>query len=220
MRISGGSWRGRSLVSPSDQRVRPTSERIRQVLFNMLGEQLHHARVLDLFAGTGALGLEGLSRGAGWATFVDNHPASLKLLQTNIERCQAQEWVRVVKGSVLSPGTFARLSQGLAASDKGSISAEETLATGAGPPFDLIFLDPPYGRNLVEGALVALARAGEKLLAGEALAISPHEVEMTPPRGIDGWHFHQTRTHGSTSLTFWRWGRPEAGRDQEEQNDS
>src|SRR5690606_34113286 len=95
MRIVGGRYRGRKLLLPEDKRIRPTADRTREALFNILahdrdmqsehGQLPRDARVLDVFAGTGALGLEALSRGAGHATFMDNHPGSLKIIRANIQ---------------------------------------------------------------------------------------------------------------------------------------
>ncbi len=141
MRIVAGSLRGRRLVAPAGQTTRPTGERLRQAVFDMLTHApwggralLDGALVLDLFAGTGALGLEALSRGAGRAEFFENDRAALAALHTNIAACGVQDRALVVAGDATRP------AQGAAAG--------------------LVFLDPPYGLGLVNRTLRALREAG------------------------------------------------------------
>ncbi|HUN40069.1 MAG TPA: 16S rRNA (guanine(966)-N(2))-methyltransferase RsmD [Acetobacteraceae bacterium] len=151
MRIVGGMWRGRALTAPSGQATRPTADRVRQALFDMLlhapwgGSQvLDGARVLDAFAGTGALGLESLSRGAAFATFVEQDRAALAALRRNIAACRAEERTKVV--------------------------AADVLAVARGEPCGMVFLDPPYGRNLVPLAVERLRAMG--WLAPKALVVA------------------------------------------------
>jgi len=148
VRIIGGAHRGRALASigkgDAAAHLRPTSDRVREALFNVLaggyGDPASGARVLDLFAGTGALGLEALSRGAATATFVESGRTALSLLRENIARCGAGETARVLPLDARRPGP------------------------NPGAPHDLVFLDPPYGKGLGEAALgAALAEdAGER----------------------------------------------------------
>ncbi len=156
MRIVAGKHRGLSLATPKDARVRPTSDRVREALFNVLahndfgvGFSIEGARVLDLFAGTGALGLEALSRGASYVLFVDDHFESRGLIRRNVEAAHAtgatKIWRRDATGLGEMPGN-------------------------AGGPFDLVFLDPPYRKGLVELALVS-ARDG-KWFAPNALVVA------------------------------------------------
>ena len=105
MRIVGGQFGGRRLLMPKDQRVRPTADRVREAWMSILGEALDGARVLDLFAGSGALGLEALSRGAGSATFVELNPPSLKALESNIAALGVGDRVTVHRGDAIR---FAR----------------------------------------------------------------------------------------------------------------
>jgi len=140
-RIIAGAWRGRRLVAPDGLGTRPTSSRARQAAFDMLGhaawaghDVLRRARVLDVFAGTGAYGLEALSRGAPAATFIEQDRAALAALRQNIAACRAEAAARVV--------------------------AADAHAPPAGTPHDLVFLDPPYGQNAVPRALAALGAAG------------------------------------------------------------
>ena len=121
MRIVGGKWAGRHLTSPADRRVRPTAEHVRDAWLAMLEPELRGARVLDLFAGTGALGLEAMSRGASSADFVETRPASLHALKANVAALRVREKTRIFKKDALP---FA------AALEAGS--------------YDLAFADPPY----------------------------------------------------------------------------
>ena len=129
MRIIAGQYRGSKLVSPDDGRIRPTSDRVRESLFSILGN-VHGKRVLDLFAGTGALGIEALSRGATHATFVDTSNDALTIIRKNLER--VDEDVRVVASKV--PKVFGQLDG----------------------TYDLVFLDPPYETDLIVAALDGL----------------------------------------------------------------
>jgi 16S rRNA (guanine966-N2)-methyltransferase len=135
MRIVAGEFGGRRLVVPRDGRVRPTADRVREAWMSILAPELPGARVLDLFAGSGALGLEALSRGATHATFVELAPASLEALRGNIEALGVGERVTVRRGDAL------RFAQGL----------------GAGE-YDVAFADPPYSAEAAD-RLVALFRA-------------------------------------------------------------
>jgi 16S rRNA (guanine966-N2)-methyltransferase len=141
VRIIAGAWRGRNLIAPAGETTRPTADRVRQALFDMLMHApwggrsvIEGAAVLDGFAGTGALGLEALSRGATSACLVDSDPAALRALRANIAACKAMGRCQVVAGDMLS------ISPGAAAT--------------------LIFLDPPYGQALVPRALDCLRQAG------------------------------------------------------------
>lgn len=127
MRIVGGKHAGRHLTSPADRHVRPTSEHVRDELLSYLQPRLKGARVLDLFAGTGALGLEALSRGAAYADFVENRPASLHALKANVAALRVREKARIFKKDALP------------------FAAE--LEAGA---YDLAFCDPPYESRMLD----------------------------------------------------------------------
>lgn len=139
MRIVAGAFKGRRLASPKDKRVRPTSDRLRESLFNRLAHRndvaIAGSRVADLFAGTGALGLEALSRGAAEAVFVEQSPAAIRLIRNNIAALG-------VEGRTQALAVDARKLPKAAA------------------PFDLVFLDPPYGKTLLPPALSALRNQG------------------------------------------------------------
>jgi len=178
MRIIAGAWRGRVLNGPAGT-TRPTADRVRQALFDMLMHApwggrtvMDNAEVLDLFAGTGALGLEALSRGAKHATFVETDRAALAVLRGNIAVCRA------------------------AAS--ATVTAADALTLRPGKPASLVFLDPPYGKDLIPKAMAQLRLAGR--LAPGALAVAETGREE-PPLPVEPL---ATRDHGAARLTFWR----------------
>lgn len=182
MRIVGGTFRGKALATPRSQAIRPTTDRTREALFNILAhahpEALEGARVLDLFAGTGALGLEALSRGAASALFIEESAEGRGLIRTNIEAMGLQGRARIFRRDATDLG------------DAGTIA-----------PFGLVFADPPYGRQLGERA-IASALAGGWLTA-QALVII-EEAAASPfvaPPGID---LIDRRDYGETTITFCR----------------
>lgn len=159
MRIIAGAWRGRNLAAPPGSETRPTADRVRQALFDTLLHApwggrgvIENASVLDVFAGTGSLGLEALSRGARFVRFFEQDGAALKALRTNIAACRAERSCSVIAGNVL---------------------AVRPDASGPRRPGDLasmVFVDPPYGNDLVPAALRRLADAG--FIAPDALVVA------------------------------------------------
>jgi 16S rRNA (guanine966-N2)-methyltransferase len=192
MRIVAGDWRGRTLIAPPGSATRPTADRVRQALFDMLMHAdwggravIEGAAVLDVFAGTGALGLEALSRGAASACFIENDTAALKALRANVAACKAGDRVEILAGDALSlpkgggparhghagPGHLSRHSAGIGGPDEpghddraGHRTTNDDgksvrwAATDARA--SLVFLDPPYGQNLVPRALARLRDVG------------------------------------------------------------
>ena len=166
MRIVGGRHRGRALVAPQSQDIRPTSDRLRESLFNILahayGDPLTGARVLDLFSGTGALGLEALSRGAKFVLFVDNGAEARALLRNNVESLGLGGVTKVYRRDATDPGPAHPLE-----------------------PFSLVFLDPPYGKGLAEKSLAAL-RDGGWLTPGALLVVEEAKAAaFTAPEGFE-----------------------------------
>ena len=149
MRIIAGHARGRVLKSLKGQALRPTADRVRESLFSVLGERVAGARFLDLYAGAGAVGLEALSRGAEAAVFVESHRPAGLVIQENARLCGFEGQVRVI---------IAPVARGLA------------ILRAEGAVFDLIFVDPPYGRGEVGAALARLGQHPE-MLAEEGLLI-------------------------------------------------
>lgn len=148
MRVIGGSAKGQRLTSLPGENTRPTLDRVKESMFNMIQMHLYNAAVLDLFAGSGALGVESLSRGAKECYFVDEHRESMKVIRENLTK------TKLINYSTTLLMDFSRALE--------SIQRE-------GKSFDLIFLDPPYGKGLVEEALEIIANG--KLLAPEGLVI-------------------------------------------------
>ena len=182
MRIIGGASRGMRLspVGEGDAaaHLRPTSDRVRESIFNLLinggyGNPLRDARVLDVFAGTGALGLEALSRGAETAVFIENGATSTTILKRNIALMRAETRCEILRRDGLKPGL------------------------NPGQPFDVVFLDPPYGKGMGEVALAAL----RGWLAKEALVIWE---ENAPPQPPDGFETLDQRKYGDTHVTILR----------------
>ena len=182
MRIVGGRLRGRALAAPNSRAIRPTADRLREALFNILvhayGDPISGARVLDLFAGTGALGLEALSRGAVFALFVDDGADARALLRENVEALGLGGATRVFRRDAVKLGPAHPLE-----------------------PFSLAFLDPPYGRGLAEKAL-ASARAGG-WLTGDALVVVEEAVKagFAAPEGFDEL---ERRNYDDTALIMLR----------------
>ncbi len=190
MRIIGGRLRGLNLAAVGKRRagsqLRPTTDRVRESLFNLLlggrfGDPVTGARVLDLFAGTGALGLEALSRGAIFATFVENGRTASKILQENIARAAAEEESRLVRGDATR------------------------LVRAPVEPATLVFLDPPYRRELGGPALLA-ARSGGWIADGALIAWEEAD-EVAPPPGIARL---DARRFGDVCLTLCRMEAPGA----------
>jgi 16S rRNA (guanine966-N2)-methyltransferase len=180
MRVVGGRLRGRNLAAPASQAIRPTADRLRESLFNTLvhayGNPIEGARVLDLFAGTGALGIEAISRGAGFALFVDNGAEARALLRSNVEALGLGGVTKVFRRD----------------------------ATNLGPAhpveaFSLVFLDPPYGKGLAEKALASL-RDGGWLAPGALLVVEEAKAAgFAAPKGFEEL---ERRAYDDTELVF------------------
>jgi len=182
MRIVGGRLKGRALKGPAADAIRPTSDRLRETLFNILihsyGDSIEGARVLDLFAGTGAMAIEALSRGARFALFVDQSAEACALIRTNVETFGLGEATRILRRDARKLGA--------ASVDDG---------------FSLAFLDPPYGEGLAPQALVALRDGG--WLDNDALVLIEEaaQAEVTLP---EGFALIETRIYGDTQVMFAR----------------
>ncbi len=180
MRIIAGRFRGHALKTPKGWRTRPTSDRLRETLFNVLahsyGDAVVGARVLDLFSGTGALGLEALSRGAGFVLFVEEGAEARGVLRGNVEALGVAGQSRIFRRDATRLGP-----------------------AHPNPPFSLVFADPPYGKGLAEKALVS-ARDGGWLLP-DALIVTEEaaDAEFTVPEGFEEI---ETRVYGEAKLVF------------------
>jgi len=186
MRIVGGRFRGLQLADPGPgdpaAHLRPTADRVREAVFNLLthgpeGDRVAGARVLDLFAGTGALGLEALSRGAVQVTFVEDGVAGRALIRANVERMRAMGATRLFRRDATD------------------------LGPNRGPGFDLVFLDPPYGLGLGARSL-ASAQAGGWLAPGATVVWEENAPQPAPP----GFTALDARRYGETWVTLLRAG--------------
>lgn len=188
MRISGGALARRSLHAPAGLATRPTTDKVRQALFNILGPLPEGARVLDLFAGTGALGIEALSRGAGQVVFVEQDLAALSALRRNLQELALTGQAQVHAGEV---------SRFLA-----------KLAKGPGPGFALVLADPPYRDAAAQlPALLALLGAAPALLAPQATVVVEYEVQprasLSLAQGYGALQRADERVYGQTGLAFY-----------------
>ncbi len=175
MRIIAGAWRGRPIVAPPGEETRPTADRTRETLFSMLVSRLGSLdglRVADLFAGSGALGLEALSRGAAHVTFVERDAAALKAIRANLDR--------------------------LGAAARAEVRATSALALPPATPFDLILADPPYGEDPA-AVIAAIAKAGWLADGGWLSLETKRKRPVTAPAG---WTLDAERDTGPARLTL------------------
>jgi 16S rRNA (guanine966-N2)-methyltransferase len=179
VRIIGGELRGRRLLAPIGGKIRPTSDRVREAIFDILGPAWNFPRVLDLFAGTGALGIEAVSRGAGEVVFVEQGKDALTVLKGNLKALglKSRAWTLPVTAK-----------RGIA------ILAEKGLA------FNLILIDPPYGKDLVRKTLEEIARGCILAPAGVIVAEHSSRDEIIPPASLA---LSQQRRYGDTTVSFY-----------------
>lgn len=185
MRITGGDIRGRKLTGPKGSEshfLRPTSDRVREALFNILGSEVEGRVVLDLFAGTGSLGLEALSRGAAYALFVDQSSRSLSLIKRNVEACFPAERAGILRANLGSPSGFHKI---------------HTLCHGQ-PGFDLILLDPPYEKKLAIMALEMIDKTG--ILKPEGLVVVEERQNVVLPDTTGKLRIRTSKKYGETGL--------------------
>jgi 16S rRNA (guanine966-N2)-methyltransferase len=182
MRVVGGRLRGRTLSAPKDQAIRPTSDRLRESLFNILihvyGDPVGGARVLDLFAGTGALGIEAISRGAEFCLFVDDGAEARALIRQNVDTLGLGQVTRVFRRDATKLGAAHPVQ-----------------------PFGLVFLDPPYRKELAAPALVALRDGG--WLAPDALVVVEEAADAEVAVAL-GYEELERRTYDDTVIVFLR----------------
>src|SRR5215472_15058854 len=180
MRVVGGRLKGRNLASPASRDIRPTADRLRESVFNILvhayGNPVEGARVLDLFAGTGALGIEAISRSAAFALFVDNGAEARALLRNNVEALALGGVTKVFRRDATNLGPAHPL-----------------------PPSSLAFLDPPYGKGLAEKSLASL-RDGAWLVPGALLVVE--EAKAAGFSAPEGFAEMEQRAYDDTAFVF------------------
>ncbi len=191
MRITGGNARGRKLATPKSGQafIRPTCDRVREALFNILSDRVSGSTVLDLFAGTGAIGMEALSRGAVFALFVDHSAEAGRLIETNLRTCFHKP-----------SAAFVQLN--LAAAHLQTLQTRLPPAT----QFDLVFMDPPYQKNLAEQVLAMVEKA-DILAANALVVIEEHRSVILPPE-VGSLTVLDHRRYGETGI--WIYGRQPA----------
>lgn len=175
LRIAGGAARGVPLTEPRGLRLRPTSGMVREAIFNILADRVTDARVLDLYAGTGALGIEALSRGAAAAVFIDAEPASCKAILQSLSRTAFANRAQVIRGRLPS-----------------AISGAEGL-------FDIVLLDPPYQ---LESGPETLALAHTRL-APEGIVVYEHGSRYNPPERPAGLRLVERRVYGDSAIALY-----------------
>ena len=179
VRVISGSARGLKLNTPGDDRVRPTTDRVKESMFNIVQDWVYDSQVLDLFAGSGALGIEALSRGASQAVFCDNSLDSIKIIKSNIEKA------RVVDRSQIVSGDFKRCLRDMEAKNQS---------------FDMIFVDPPYYEGLFEEVLDTIRSC--KILEKDGIVIVEHDAKK-PIGQVEGLEVYKEKKYGITMLTFY-----------------
>lgn len=184
MRVTAGLYGGRNLATPRDMRVRPTADKVRQAVYNILSHQdfgngfvLEGARVIDLFAGTGAMGIEAMSRGGAFCLFVDDSAESRALIRENVEALHLTGTTKIWRRN---------------ATDLGPMGA------GAGGPFELVILDPPYHKDLIAPAVASL-KAGNWLSEKAVLVVETAEDETISDGGL---RKIDERVYGETRVAF------------------
>lgn len=179
VRVISGSARGLKLNTPGDDRVRPTTDRVKESMFNIVQDWVYDSQVLDLFAGSGALGIEALSRGASQAVFCDNSLDSIKIIKSNIEKA------RVADRSQIVSGDFKRCLRDMGAKNQS---------------FDMIFVDPPYYKGLFEEVLDTIRAC--KILKKDGIVIVEHDAKR-PIGKVEGLEVYKEKKYGITMLTFY-----------------
>jgi len=181
MRIIAGDFRGRRLhhPPPKSYRIRPTLDRVRESVFNIIAGKVQGARVLDLFAGTGAMGMEALSRGAQFCAFVDNGPQAVRLIRENVRLLAVEDRSRIMQEKVSS--AISRLCS-------------------EGELFDLIFMDPPYGRGYIDKTLQIVG----PVAGSETVVISEqHKSDGPPLVPLSAWQKKLDRKYGDTLISLY-----------------
>lgn len=179
MRVIGGALKGRHLSTTKGGAVRPTTDKVREAIFAILAPCLTEGAVLDLFAGTGSLGIEALSRGMTRGVFIENSTQALTLLKKNIVACELLAQTEIIRLPVI---------RGL------------RMVGSRNEVFDLVFLDPPYRDQLVGKILAAISEAA--ILATEAIVVAEHATKEVVPTVQGALRLDDQRRYGQTTISF------------------
>lgn len=183
MRIIAGTLKGRVLQAPNWDGLRPTSDRLRETVFNILAPRIEDARVLDVCAGTGAVGIEALSRGAAAVTFVESDRRAVALIEANLRKCGVTGRYTIDRRDARAPASQP-----------------------PGGPFDIVFLDPPYAQSSLE-PWVEMAAAH---VAAGGIVVLEHASRLEPPTQVQGLHLVRRLRQGDSALAFYAPGAPGA----------
>ena len=186
MRVIAGKYKGRKLNSPDNYDIRPTTDKAKEALFSILTNEIYGSRVLDLFAGTGSLGIEALSRGAEYCVFADSSRESIRLIKSNLEHCKVEEDTKVTAGDFRK--TLMNLSS--------------RVEDGLEEKFDIILLDPPYNKNILPEAIELISGGG--ILADDGVIIAEHRKEEELPDEIGSFTKEKERRYGIVKLSIYR----------------
>ena len=184
LRITGGELKGRRLSPFRGPRIRPTSDKVREAIFSLIGQDAQGVRVLDLFAGTGSLGIEALSRGASWVLFVDNSLHSIELIRRNLSLCGYENFGYVLKKD---------LTRGLP--KKCEMMKRE---------IDLVFTDPPYDKDYIPQVLSELSE--REILASPSIVVAETSKDEALPARLGKLELVKTRVYGDTKISIYGYG--------------
>jgi len=181
MRVIAGEFKGRKLTCLAGKKIRPTSDRIREALFSILLQKIDNALVLDLFAGTGALGIEALSRGAAKSIFVDISKQAIQIINKNIELLKLEKRTKVIE------------------CDASTVFSSNILEDFK---FDLIFVDPPYNKGFLQSTLMNIDLL--KIMGDDSIIIVEHSKHANNLQKMPELDFFDKKTYGNTSISFFK----------------
>ena len=179
LRIISGTHRGKQLQPFPGKKIRPTGDRLREAIFNILSDRVHLAVVLDLFAGTGALGIEALSRGAYTATFIEKDNVAVSIRRENIRSCNLKEKTQVIQWDVLK-----------------NLNCIQSIT----PRFNLVFIDPPYQKDMLRPTLQQIHDS--RALQNKAYLVVEHSRFDVIPNTVEAFHLKDERKYGKTLVSF------------------
>ena len=185
MRVIAGKYKGRKLSTPENYDIRPTTDKAKEALFSILANDIYDSRVLDLFAGTGGLGIEALSRGAGYCVFADASRKSLALVKENLEPCRVEEKTKVMAGDF----------------KKNLMNLGDRIEEGLEEPFDIIILDPPYNKGLLDDAFRLIRE--RSILADTGIIVAEHRKEEKMPDMLYDFAKTKEKRYGVVTLSIY-----------------
>ncbi len=179
MRIIGGEFKGRKLSPLNEKKIRPTADKTREAIFNIIGHKIRGKKILDFFAGTGAMGIEAISRGAEFSLFADNDKNAISLIRKNIGLCNIEKKTRVVKNDIL----------------------RNFYAGGYGVyTFDIFFLDPPYDQGMIAPTIENISKI--VVNDSEVVIVCEHSSSERFPEKISKFHLYEQRKYGRARVSF------------------